>query len=303
MAGNACGLLQKGCDLAVPARLPLWRIIASILHLICLCLDETVHDCKNLRTDQEPESGREYIMYHGTHKANARAIISSGFQRSSDGLLGPGVYVSRDVNKALCYPRNVNDDDRVVFKLRVRVGKVKKIDCNNHPLQKRWHQSGYDTAWVPPQSSITTIITGREEDCVWDPKRISVVGVSYCNDVHTMDLLKDLIKATRSESRRGKPMMLIGTVIDAPDFLTSFSILSFILNATPFYLRDCFYALYVHFCILDLFFQRICSLGGVGLQVLVLNILSIYCLIWVVLSNMYFLMFCGLVVFVTFRVR
>ncbi len=68
-------------------------------------------------------------------------------------------------------PTKTDKMDKVVFKLRVRVGKVKKIDSDNHPLQKTWHSNGYDCVWVPPNSSIATIKSGREEDCVWDPKR------------------------------------------------------------------------------------------------------------------------------------
>uniref|UniRef100_A0A8C1GL74 Grass carp reovirus (GCRV)-induced gene 2o n=1 Tax=Cyprinus carpio TaxID=7962 RepID=A0A8C1GL74_CYPCA len=119
--------------------------------------------------------GRVYTMFHGTHLTNAKTIIDKGFERSKDGLLGPGVYVSRNIEKAKCYPLNADKKDKVVFKLRVRAGKVKKIDCDNHPLQKSWHINGYDSAWVPPNSNISSIKSGREEDCVWDPKRISVV--------------------------------------------------------------------------------------------------------------------------------
>ncbi|KAG9333075.1 hypothetical protein JZ751_013498, partial [Albula glossodonta] len=62
---------------------------------------------------------------------------------------------------------------KVVLKLRVNVGKVKKIDKHGHPLQKTWHQHGYNTAWVPPNCGM--VPTGMEEDCVWNPKRIKIV--------------------------------------------------------------------------------------------------------------------------------
>ncbi len=38
-------------------------------------------------------------------------------------MLGPGVYVSRNIEKAKCYPQKTDKMDKVVFKLRVRVGK------------------------------------------------------------------------------------------------------------------------------------------------------------------------------------
>ncbi|KAI1903300.1 hypothetical protein AGOR_G00025780 [Albula goreensis] len=134
-------------------------------------------------------------MYHGTHLKNAKHIITHGFQCSKDGLLGPGVYVSRNIEKAKCYPLNEDRKKKVVFKLRVRVGKVKKIDCDNHPLQKSWSQNGYDCAWVPPYSGITTIKSGREEDCIWDPSRIEIVDVACCMDEAVRSNLRKLIKS------------------------------------------------------------------------------------------------------------
>ncbi|RXM90736.1 hypothetical protein EOD39_21898 [Acipenser ruthenus] len=90
-------------------------------------------------------------------------------------MLGQGVYVSRDFNKASRYPLNLPDKERRVLKLRVNVGKVKKIDRQRHPMQKTWHDHGYDTAWVPPNCGM--VPSGLEEDCIWDPNRIKVMEV------------------------------------------------------------------------------------------------------------------------------
>lgn len=127
-------------------------------------------------------------MYHGTYKNNAAAIISSGFRPSSGGTLGPGVYCSRDINKAMGYPGGCAPGDRVVFKLRVRVGKVKRIDSQSMHLMGTWHQNGYDTAWLPAP------VRGMEEDCVWDPKRLTVIGIAHCTDSNTKSSLENLIK-------------------------------------------------------------------------------------------------------------
>lgn len=119
---------------------------------------------------------RSYIMYHGTTLEAAQEIKSNGFRRSSDGMLGPGVYVSRSVDKAKRYPLKPDPDERLaILKLKVRVGKVKKIDKQGHPLQKTWHRNGYDTAWVPPNCGM--VPSGLEEDCVWDPNRIEVLDM------------------------------------------------------------------------------------------------------------------------------
>lgn len=156
---------------------------------------EAVKDrSKTLSADQEPTTGRVYTMYHGTHLKNAETIIRNGFEPSKDGMLGPGIYVSRNVDKAKCYPPNTDKSDKVVFKLKVRVGKVKKIDCDNNPLQKSWHQHGYDCAWVPPHSKISSIKSGREEDCVWDPARVTLIDVACCVDDKKRKKLRRLIR-------------------------------------------------------------------------------------------------------------
>ncbi|XP_060727007.1 uncharacterized protein LOC132846349 [Tachysurus vachellii] len=119
---------------------------------------------------------RFYTMYHGTTLAAAKAIMQEGFRRSVDGMLGPGVYLSRSVDKAQRYPLNPPPGERLaILKLRVRVGKVKKIDRQGHPLQKTWHEHGYSTAWAPPNCGIVS--SGLEEDCVWDPSRIEVLDI------------------------------------------------------------------------------------------------------------------------------
>uniref|UniRef100_A0A3B3RHL0 Uncharacterized protein n=1 Tax=Paramormyrops kingsleyae TaxID=1676925 RepID=A0A3B3RHL0_9TELE len=121
---------------------------------------------------------RTYIMYHGTTQRAVLNIQMYGFQRSSDGMLGRGVYVSRSFQKALAYPKNLPFyEQKAVLKLRVRVGKVKKIDKQGHPLQKTWHQHGYDSAWVPPNCGM--VPSGLEEDCVWDPSRIEILDIIY----------------------------------------------------------------------------------------------------------------------------
>uniref|UniRef100_A0A3B3D6Y2 Grass carp reovirus (GCRV)-induced gene 2p n=1 Tax=Oryzias melastigma TaxID=30732 RepID=A0A3B3D6Y2_ORYME len=123
-----------------------------------------------------PQSRGVYKMFHGTSVASARLIIANGFQPSSSGLLGKGVYVSRDKTKASAYPRNAPSSDRVVFELSVRVGRVKRIDKDNHPLQLTWSSNGYDTAWIPPKCGMLCIPSGLEEDCVFDPKRLLILS-------------------------------------------------------------------------------------------------------------------------------
>ncbi|XP_041701015.1 grass carp reovirus (GCRV)-induced gene 2o [Coregonus clupeaformis] len=157
---------------------------------------------KKLHEGVEPKQEKVYTMYHGTYLKFAQTIITGGFQRSSGGMLGPGVYVSRNIDKAKCYPLNADKKDAIVLKLKVRVGKVKKIDIDNHPLQKTWHQNGYDSCWVPPNCGMTAIKSGREEDCVWDPARIVVVDVACCLDDKTRWDLRKQIRGMKSHGAK-----------------------------------------------------------------------------------------------------
>uniref|UniRef100_A0A3Q3LXD9 PARP catalytic domain-containing protein n=1 Tax=Labrus bergylta TaxID=56723 RepID=A0A3Q3LXD9_9LABR len=127
----------------------------------------------------QPVSGKRYVMYHGTTRQAAQSIQATSFCRSTDGMLGPGVYLSRDLAKASRYPIRHPEYDRVVIKVVVNVGRVIAINCQGHPRQKTWHDSRYgevfDTAWVPPNCGM--VPSGLEEDCVWDPSRINIIKI------------------------------------------------------------------------------------------------------------------------------
>ncbi|KAJ8246873.1 hypothetical protein GJAV_G00256310, partial [Gymnothorax javanicus] len=130
---------------------------------------------RHLANSTSPHGGQTYIMYHGTSRAAANQILANGFRQSATGMLGRGVYVSRDLQKASKYPQPPFSGERVVLKLSVNVGKVKRIDRKGHPMQYNWHDHGFDTAWCPPNCGM--VPSGQEEDCVWDPKRIRVLEV------------------------------------------------------------------------------------------------------------------------------
>ncbi|KPP63162.1 hypothetical protein Z043_118595 [Scleropages formosus] len=145
-------------------------------------------DVQHLGPEQEPKQGTVYTMYHGTSVQGARSIVRHGFRQSPDGMLGPGVYVSRDQKKAQRYPLKAFPSDRVVLKLNVDTGRVKRIDKDNHPLQKTWHNQGYDTAWVPPKCGMKAVPSGLEEDCVWDPNRVEIVDVALAPEAVLTEL-------------------------------------------------------------------------------------------------------------------
>ncbi|CAG5921362.1 unnamed protein product [Menidia menidia] len=151
-----------------------------------------------LGASQEPKDRGVYTMYHGTSVANARLIIANGFKQSSGGMLGKGVYVSRNQSKADRYPLSINPSDRVVLKLNVRVGRVKRIDKDNHPMQYTWSTQGYDTAWVPPNCGMAAVPSGLEEDCVFDPTRVKVVGIVKAPDTVLAELIQLVANSQRN---------------------------------------------------------------------------------------------------------
>ncbi|XP_063060062.1 grass carp reovirus (GCRV)-induced gene 2p [Engraulis encrasicolus] len=153
----------------------------------------------HLSAEQEAKSGRLYTMYHGTTIPIAQQIIQNGFVQSRDGMLGPGVYVSRNQKKAERYPIGSAVNVRVVLKLNVDCGRVKRIDTDNHPMQKTWHQQGYDTAWVPPNCGMKSVPSGLEEDCVWDPKRCEVTDIALAPSTAILAQLKQLLSQKKSQ--------------------------------------------------------------------------------------------------------
>eukprot|EP00438_Fugacium_kawagutii_P015368 Skav225128 [mRNA] locus=scaffold1056:6372:6962:+ [translate_table: standard] len=109
--------------------------------------------------------------YHGTSQNNAESIRRNGFRPSSEGMLGPGVYISRDLNKVRRYCRHRAG---AILELKVEVGTVCIIDKQGHHNQKTWHSS-FDTAWVPSRCSM--VHSELEEACVAQPCRIQLVRV------------------------------------------------------------------------------------------------------------------------------
>uniref|UniRef100_A0A673KT42 Grass carp reovirus (GCRV)-induced gene 2f n=1 Tax=Sinocyclocheilus rhinocerous TaxID=307959 RepID=A0A673KT42_9TELE len=140
------------------------------------------NDSTFLQGNTNPVSGQVYTMYHGTSMEAAKKIRKEGFRQSVAGMLGRGVYLSRDLEKARRYPLNLQAYQRVVLKVEVNVGRVKKIDKQGHPLQNIWHDHGYDTAWCPPKCGM--VPSGLEEDCLciyWlIHKSLSLAGVIIC---------------------------------------------------------------------------------------------------------------------------
>ncbi len=113
-----------------------------------------------------------YILYHGTDKVETTALIEQqGLRASRSGLLQPRVYVSRDIRKA----------DHLVAVHDVNTNVVGEVPAKDL-VPDQWRDAGYDTAWVPADSSEFVFRGGagweigiREETCVFDAVRITVL--------------------------------------------------------------------------------------------------------------------------------
>ena len=120
-------------------------------------------------------------MYHGTRPEVAALIEQCGFKASAQGLLGPGVYVSRTAEGCRKY-------GSTILEVMVRVGRVCRAD--QHPeliprgygTDAPWHDVGYDTVWVPPDCPASVFDEADlfegvvEEYCVWDAGCVKVLG-------------------------------------------------------------------------------------------------------------------------------
>ena len=144
-------------------------------------------------------------MYHGTPSLEIAALIEQkGFNASSGGLLGPGIYVSRNIKKAEQYGVG-----GVIFEVLAKVGRVCHIQDHLIPVpvgekmsgssvqrmipakdlvpgewsrSSLWNDAGYDTAWVSPDCPAHVFIGGagwseghKEETCVFDASRVTVL--------------------------------------------------------------------------------------------------------------------------------
>jgi hypothetical protein len=113
---------------------------------------------------------RTLLMFHGTKRDLAKKIEASGFNPSIRGMLGPGVYCSRDIEKARHYGPVTHGADGVILLCRVEANRVKVFSTKSEDLTV-WQSEGYDIAWVQPNVQST-----GEEDCVREASRVRLVG-------------------------------------------------------------------------------------------------------------------------------
>jgi hypothetical protein len=91
-------------------------------------------------------------LYHATSLEAALRIQAEGFrvpkgpsQQKAGALLGPGVYASATLQKALQYCSG--PEGGIVFELAVDLGRCKILE-ENDPMMTTWQQHGYDSAYA-----------------------------------------------------------------------------------------------------------------------------------------------------------
>eukprot|EP00435_Cladocopium_sp_Y103_P048280 s473_g14.t1 len=112
------------------------------------------------------EPGKVEMVYHGTSKESADAILKKGFNPSKDGLLGRGVYVTTDLGKAQAF---AGSDGRIL-RAAANLGSLGTVDARQARQggysETAWQRS-HDAAYVPQGEGVA-----RPEHCVKDPARV-----------------------------------------------------------------------------------------------------------------------------------
>ena len=76
-------------------------------------------------TDQD-DGIRERTFFHGTSAENAANILRNGFKCSTNGTLGPGIYMSKDISKVRGHVL-VKFGTGVILRLRVRWSEIRLL--------------------------------------------------------------------------------------------------------------------------------------------------------------------------------
>lgn len=116
------------------------------------------------------DSATTFVAYHGTSLENARKIQSEGFKPSTDGRLGPGVYVAKE-DKATGFARSYHrhgGSEGAVVKCMVTVDDPKYLSGGD----ARGNYSGHDAV----RTNYTTS-SNKPEWCVRDPGNVKVLSV------------------------------------------------------------------------------------------------------------------------------
>lgn len=124
-----------------------------------------------------PPTPSSMLLYHGTTRNRARSIVAGGFRVSTDGNLGPGVYLCRTLNKAANFARDAHrrvgdGDGAVVLAVELRVERLRVNYTRVRTAE--WDRTAFDACRV--DNAAYDMVSRRSEWCVADPARVRVVA-------------------------------------------------------------------------------------------------------------------------------
>ena len=128
-------------------------------------------------------------FYHGTSAEAAMLIQQNGFDLGFCGcnaccLLGPGVYCSTKLRKAMGYAERAasqSNSGGVVLELEIDLGRCLVLKEDDE-LMDMWQYNGFDSAWSPGGANHE----GLEENCIWSKsnanlnRRITIWAAFLC---------------------------------------------------------------------------------------------------------------------------
>jgi hypothetical protein len=118
--------------------------------------------------------------YHGTNGKNATSILTEGLKPSTQGRLGPGVYIATDVAAA----REIARHRGMAFVLTCTINVRKCYDVDTHGWKATWAAEGYTCARAthPPWAGFAA---GFEEYCVVNACDVKIKAVEGAVEVPT----------------------------------------------------------------------------------------------------------------------
>ena len=116
------------------------------------------------------------VLFHGTSVETAHKILAEGFKASSEGYLGPGVYVAQE-DKAARFANDPRHGGTAAATLKVSItfSKAKYVDSADvRTAERTWHNQGFDAC-----RANRTAISPKMEWCLKRPEQVEVLSVEW----------------------------------------------------------------------------------------------------------------------------
>ncbi|CAF1251791.1 unnamed protein product [Adineta ricciae] len=137
------------------------------------CTDTTREHWKKYRHHKRHD--RKIIrVYHGTLPKHADSINKHGLRPSTEGRLGPGIYLAEKSAAKKISQYNSDSNDSFVVEAELNVGHKKVLTGDDDDGDGQWYEEGYDTCqaehypWAGNNHKFP-------EWCVQEQKRVKIV--------------------------------------------------------------------------------------------------------------------------------